>query len=75
LLGFDVIYIIGTLSLDSALLVLPLPETHKERLPDTIAEMRAGSTTIKAKVKGGDSSADTGDDALTELRPIEIDAV
>ncbi|RUS84930.1 hypothetical protein EGW08_007292 [Elysia chlorotica] len=38
LFGFDVIYLFGTLSLIGGLIVLPLPETHQKRLPDTIEE-------------------------------------
>ncbi|GFR96367.1 solute carrier family 22 member 4 [Elysia marginata] len=38
LLGFDVIYLFGTLSLIGGLIAFPLPETHRRSLPDSIEE-------------------------------------
>ncbi|GFN82494.1 transmembrane protein 120a-like [Plakobranchus ocellatus] len=42
LLGIDGIFIFGSLSLAACVLVIPLPETHKKRLPDTFAEREIG---------------------------------
>ncbi|KAK3775878.1 hypothetical protein RRG08_011442 [Elysia crispata] len=62
LFGFDVIYLFGTLSLIGGLIVLPLPETHQRRLPDTIEEeitVQAEATGLMDKLEMDDTTTET----------------
>ncbi|GFR58544.1 solute carrier family 22 member 6-A [Elysia marginata] len=54
ILGFDAIYVFGTLNLVGSLAVLLLPETHKRRLPDTIEQEVGGLETPEISVEQGE---------------------
>ncbi|GFO26083.1 solute carrier family 22 member 8 [Plakobranchus ocellatus] len=74
LLGFDAIYIIGSLSLMGSLLVLALPETHKKKLPDTIAEVRVKRKDKKAQTVQNEENVGMMDNSSripTELHIME----
>lgn len=70
LLGFDVIYLFGTLSLIGGLIVMPLPETHKQRLPDTIEEeitLNNGHSPHEAKADDLTQSKRKADHVTTKM--------